>query len=238
MLYITGDTHGEENRFLYLDSEIERNLTAEDVLFIAGDWGYISDDSYPERQFLRFLSEKLYKIMFVDGNHENFDLLEEYPVEEYCGGKVHVIRRDRETKEPKVIHLMRGQVYEIQGKKIFTFGGGYSKDRVFRTPGRSWWPQEMPTEEEYKEGLENLTKHNNQVDYIITHTVPEESIGMYARAPLPEESPLNSYLEYIRENVEYGRWFHGHMHTDREIWRNQVGLYFAVRNMETNEVLE
>lgn len=73
----------------------------------------------------------------MDGNHENFDLINEYPVEEWCGGKVHIIRCDKEGK-PKIIHLMRGQVFEIEGKKIFTVGGAYSIDKYMRTPHRSW----------------------------------------------------------------------------------------------------
>ena len=57
----------------------------------------------------------------MDGNHENFDRLYDYPVDELHGGKVHKIRNS-------VIHLMRGQVFEIDGKKIFTFGGARSHD--------------------------------------------------------------------------------------------------------------
>lgn len=57
---------------------------------------------------------------FVDGNHENFDRLYEYPVEEWHGCKVHKIRS-------LVIHMMRGQVFEIEGQNIFTFGGPSSR---------------------------------------------------------------------------------------------------------------
>lgn len=34
-----------------------------------------------------------------------------------------------------------------------------------RTPHRSWWPQEMPTDAEMKEAIENLKKVDNKVDY-------------------------------------------------------------------------
>ena len=236
MLYITGDTHGERNRFQYLDSAMEKTLKKGDKLFVAGDWGYIGDDSYMERLFLRFLSEKPYQILFVDGNHENFDLLNDYPVEEWCGGKVHVIRRDAE-RTPKVVHLMRGQVFNIDGKKIFAFGGGYSIDKYMRRPHISWWPQEMPTKEEMDEGIDNLKAVDNKVDYIITHTAPEDTMNMF-HPYHPEEKPLNNYLEYIRENVEYRQWYFGHMHGDRELWRNQTMVFQALRNMETNEVVK
>ena len=145
MLYVTGDTHGELGRFLFMRAAVEANLSKDDMLIICGDWGYIIDDSPDERTFLDYLAEKPYKILWVDGNHENFDLIETYPVEEWCGGKVHIIRRDK-SGEPKIIHLMRGQIFEIEGKSIFTFGGGYSIDRYWRVPHISWWPQEMPTD--------------------------------------------------------------------------------------------
>lgn len=54
-------------------------------------------------------------------NHENFDRLMAYPVEEWHGGKIQRIR-------PSVIHLMRGQVFELEEKKLFTFGGASSHD--------------------------------------------------------------------------------------------------------------
>lgn len=235
MLFVTGDTHGEEGRFQYMDGPIEKTLTAEDKLFVCGDFGYISDDSYRERLYLRFLAEKPYTILFVDGNHENFDLIDEYPVEEWCGGKVHVIRRDK-NGTPKIIHLMRGQVFEIEGKKIFTFGGAYSVDRYMRTPHRSWWPQEMPTDDEKKEAISNLEKANYEVDYILTHTAPEDTLCMFYPNH-PEEKPLNNFLEWVRETVKYQHWFMGHLHREEDLWRNQTILWFQVRNMVTNEVV-
>ena len=57
----------------------------------------------------------------VDGNHENFDRFNEFPVHHWHGGKIHYIR-------PHVIHLMRGQVFEIGGITFFTMGGASSHD--------------------------------------------------------------------------------------------------------------
>lgn len=110
MLYVTGDTHGERARFQYKKSAIEKTLTKGDKLIICGDWGYIQNNSAQEKEFLDFLAKKKYQMLFVDGNHENFDLLNQYPVEELWGGKVHIIRRDKEG-EPKIVHLMRGLYY-------------------------------------------------------------------------------------------------------------------------------
>lgn len=232
MLYVTGDTHGMHDRFQHLDSEIETTLTENDKLFVCGDWGYILNDCYQERAFLQFLAEKPYQILWVDGNHENFDLLNKYPVENWCGGKVQVIRRDKNGK-PKIIHLMRGQVFEIEEKKIFTFGGAYSIDKYMRIPHRSWWEQEMPTDDEKKEAIENLKENNFNVDYIITHAAPEETMSIFHSNHLHEKE-LNEFLEWIRQNVKYRHWWFGHLHMDKELWRNQTVVWFDLRNMENN----
>lgn len=122
--------------FLYKKSVIEKTLTEDDKLIICGDFGYIWSNSDKEKQFLDYLAKKKYQILWIDGNHDNFNLIQEYPVEEWCGGKVHIIRKDK-TGNSKIIHLMRGQIFEIEGKKIFTFGGAYSIDKYMRTPYKS-----------------------------------------------------------------------------------------------------
>lgn len=63
---------------------------------------------------------------------------------------------------------MRGQVFTIESKTIFTFGGGTSIDKKTRKEHISWWKEEIPTDEEQAEGKNNLLKYNNTVDYIIT----------------------------------------------------------------------
>lgn len=236
-LYVTGDTHGEEGRFRYMDSEILRTLKEDDYLIICGDFGYIFDNSYRERRFLRFMAEELpFMILWVDGNHENFDQINEYPVEMWNGGKVHVVGRDKDGN-PKVIHLMRGQVFEIEGKKIFTFGGAYSIDKAMRTEGYSWWPDEMPTDAEMKEANQNLERVNHKVDYIITHAAPEDTMNIFY-PDHEKEKVLNNFLEWVRESTEYKHWYFGHLHLDEDLFRHQTCLWFQLRDMETNEIIE
>lgn len=233
MLAITGDTHGAEIRFTNPDESYNRLLGVEDYLIVTGDFGYISNGGYSENQFLKFMAEDLpYTILFIDGNHENFDLLDKYPITDWNGGKVQVIRNNR-LDTPKIIHLMRGQVYEIESKKIFTFGGGYSFDRKNRTKGFNWFSQEMPTDLEKEEGIRNLESNDWKVDYIITHAAPEETMQRYETDYIKEQS-LNSYLEFIRVKTDYKRWYMGHLHFDKDDWRNQTILWKTVRNMEDN----
>jgi len=236
MFAVTGDTHGEEGRFWYVEEPNEKYLKQGDYFFICGDFGYLYEDTQKERDFLDYLAKKPYTICFVDGNHENFDALNSYPVEEWKGGKVHILARD-ESSYPKVIHLMRGQIFEIEEKKIFVMGGGYSIDKNNRVPHRSWWPQEMPEAAEYEEAWENLKKADYKVNYILTHAAPEDTMN-YFYPDHKEEQQLNFFLEDVRQKVEYDYWYFGHLHEDKDFFiRRQCALLFSVRNMENNDVL-
>ena len=207
MIRVTGDTHGEEIRFYEENMVGEHSWTKDDYLMICGDFGYIFRNSPYERIFLDKLEEKPYTICFVDGNHENFPAIYEYPKEKWNGGYVHRIRKN-------IVHLMRGQVYTIEGKTFFTMGGGYSRDRMYRKPGVSWWPQEMPSNDEYREATQNLREVGNRVDYILSHTAPKEIVNRMNRTCDENELELNGFFDWLMYEVEFKQWFFGHWHSD------------------------
>ena len=121
MIFATGDTHGNFQRFKSEYFPEQANMTRSDYVIICGDFGGVWDGSRQEEKLLDKLEQFPFTTLFVDGNHENFDRLMEYPIEEWHRGKVHFIR-------PHVIHLMRGQVFEIDGYTFFTMGGAQSHD--------------------------------------------------------------------------------------------------------------
>ncbi len=221
MIYVTGDTHGQHD-FLKLEFFAKRNpqLTKDDYVIIAGDFGGVwrgktlTEDLKPYEALP-------FTVLFVDGNHENFDLLYSYPVSEWNGGNVHIIK-------PGIIHLMRGQVFELEGNTIFAFGGATSIDKFMRTEGLSWWALEMPTYEELDEGIANLKRYNNKVDYIITHSCGERAL-MYP--PLRMRSfqtgsyPENQMLAYFEDTITYKHWYFGHYHTDGKLNDKMTVLY-------------
>ena len=73
MLYVTGDLHGDITR---LETFRMRRLKKEDKLIVCGDFGFLWDNGESEKKALEKLAKKRYTILFVDGSHENFDLLE------------------------------------------------------------------------------------------------------------------------------------------------------------------
>lgn len=221
MLKFTGDTHGEQGRFSHMQEIGEEEWNENDTLLVSGDFGYVFKNDALENIFLNELEKKKYNICFCCGNHENFDALEQFEVEEWNGGKVHRIRKN-------IFHLMRGQIYTIEGKKIFSFGGAYSIDRYMRTEHVSWWKQELPCDEEYKEAVKNLKLHNNTVDYIITHTAPREIIRRMGRYPDMHDAELTGFLEWIMYEVSYKQWFFGHWHRDEQIDEKHRAIWFDV----------
>lgn len=234
MIYITGDTHGEVSRF----EEIHKRyrLTESDSLIVAGDFGCIFGRFIQDDEKLDALEQLPYTILFLDGNHECFPKIYSYPEEMWNGGRIHRIR-------PNILHLMRGQVFKLDGMSIFTIGGGYSIDRIYRYPGISWWPEEMPSETEYAEARENLNKHDNSVDILISHAAPEEAMRKFEESGeiyhrYMQESTLNLFLEEVRQTVSHRHYYFGHMHVDKQLLPNMTALYYDVYELATgNKVM-
>ena len=120
-IILTGDTHSDVSRILRLDMP---ELTKDDYVIICGDFGGVwsfEEESTYEKEMLDWLDSRNFTTLFVDGNHENYTRLYKYPIEEWNGGKVHKIR-------DSVLHLMRGEVFDIDNKKFFVFSGTKSHD--------------------------------------------------------------------------------------------------------------
>ena len=222
MIFITGDTHGEIDirKFNSRKFPEQKKLTKSDFIIVTGDFGLIWDGSNECKYWLNWLSEKSFTTLFIDGNHENFELLNSYPVINWKGGKVHQITES-------VIHLMRGQIFVIDKLKFFTFGGAKSSDKEFRKEGVSWWKEEMPSQEEYVEGLRNLEINNWIVDYVITHTCPVEVQDILIKRFYKnlEVTELNRYLFEIDSKAIYKHWYFGHNHLDENLTDKHTIIY-------------
>lgn len=214
MIFVTGDTHRMlDVKKLNTENFPEQSLLSrKDFLIIAGDFGGVWTGNEKDEAPLSFHEDKNYTTLFVGGNHENYNALYSYPVQEWMGGKVHKIREH-------VLHLMNGQVFDIDGKRFFIMGGATSVDKMMRTEGETWWPQEEPSKDEFIEALNNLARVNFTVDYIITHTCPEKvrrSMFQIYEGFIDYESGVEKFLDRVLDSVEYKKWYAGHIHIDRE----------------------
>ena len=214
--WIIGDTHfgtGDEQKLLNLD--ITHDAEKGDYVIICGDSGFIwngnDDPNIPSnRDFvvLKQVSELGFNILVCPGNHCNYDALERYPIVKYCGASAYEIRKN--------IHFMiYGEIYDIEGKRFWNCGGAASIDKAWRTPHKSWWPQEVPDKEIVDKAVANF--ESNIPDYAITHATPIEItakiLHQYALKIGPDTYMCNQF-QYLLEKYPQVEWHCGHMHID------------------------
>ena len=203
-VFLTGDIHGDPTRLLNIPDE---NLTKKDIFIVLGDFGIIWKKDRAMRQ-LEALGSKNFTVAFVDGNHENFDLIEELELPlDWNGGKVGYLPFG-------IIHLKRGEVYTIEGKTFGICGGADSIDKWMRNEGTSWWPQETLTADSAQLLIDNAK--DKTLDFILTHDCPQTFIGfMKALGGINSidkytETQIN--LQKIYDNVKCKNWYFGHWH--------------------------
>ena len=224
MVYITGDTHGDISWF---KNPKLKKLGEKDILIICGDFGFLwNPKSEAEKKNLEILKSKKYTICFLDGAHENFDILDAYTPYRWKGGNAHKIANN-------IFHLMRGEIFTLDNKTFFVMGGGESDDRDMREPGVSWWEEEMPNAEEIKNAEDNLKDANYNVNYILSYEAPAVAKD-FLKLHLKEAakiSPLNTYLQDLTKNIDYYHWYFGSLHTDLQISKKMTAVFNEIHEI-------
>lgn len=232
-VYVTGDTHGDFRRFSTHEFPEQKEMTKDDFVIICGDFGGIWNGGANEEYWLKWLDGKPFTTLFVCGNHENFDRLHnEFDIVDFHCGKAHKINNS-------VYHLIRGEIYELCGKKFFCFGGASSHDikdgiiemddegkwketakewdkewRSFRINHLSWWKEELPSQIEMDYGMANLANHNYEVDYVISHCLPQQVASVFSHG-LYKPDILTMYFNQLLHNgLKFNRWYSGHYHIE------------------------
>lgn len=243
MIYVTGDCHGDFDKFSNHYFPEQKELTKNDVVIIAGDFGGLWElkEDKREKWWMDWLEERNFTTLVVTGNHENYERINQLPKKEWKGGSVGVIR-------PSVLVAGRGEIYDIDGIKVFCFGGARSHDisdgildsndpkwkdkarfldsrgkYMYRVKGISWWEEELPTKEEIEHSRENLAKHDYKVDLIVTHCCPSSIQSQFL--PYGEYDVLTDYLNEIKHTAAYDHWYFGHYHFNAPIDEKHGCLY-------------
>jgi len=236
MIFVTGDTHGDFSRLSPEEFPRQKELSREDYVIICGDCGLIWDwrgETIDEICWKKWLEARPFTLLFIDGNHENFDRLNAMPAEEWHGGLIHRV-------SDHVLHLMRGQIFSIDGLSFFTLGGAASHDigdgiinldgedlhwrntakrwswegrTEFRVNHVSWWKEEVPGEDEIERGAAALAAHGNAVDCILTHEAPASDVTLLGGGGFRPDH-LSMRLEDIKSTVSFRQWYFGHYHVD------------------------
>ncbi|MGN1304529.1 MAG: metallophosphoesterase [Oscillospiraceae bacterium] len=206
MICITGDMHGDISRFN--DKRIKA-LKKNDVLIVCGDFGFVWDGSKREQKMLRKIGKKRFYTLFVDGCHENFDLLDRFPEADFCGGAVHRISGN-------LMHIKRGAVLSMQGYKFFAFGGGQTKEIDIRRESHTWFEAELPDNDEIDYASENLKNAGSEIDYIITHE-PPASMKEFLGFEVNQISFMHTFFDKVKTDCKFKMWFFGKAHINKII---------------------
>ena len=209
MIFITGDMHGELQVF---NERKLGQIKKGDTLIVTGDFGFIWDQSKEELKNLKKLSKKKYDILFVEGAHENLELLRQYDEVDFCGGRAYRI-------EPNIYCLKRGDIYTIEERSVFALGGGLPP---FEDQGEEN-PPSMPTDEELNYAVEQLQARGREVDLIITHEAPASVKKLIDRRAAIND--LNIFLDTVVHNTRYGKWFFGSLHQDRAVSEKLICVF-------------
>ena len=129
---------------------------------------------------------------------------------------------------------MRGQVYDINGYKWFTYGGAESTDKAYRKVNVSWWPQETPSREEYDEAIRNLRAADFKVDYIISHAAPRAILEDLYYSPNIKAGGTPDQLNDFKRLCQYQHWYCGHYHFNCDVKSNFHIIYHDIREINFN----
>ena len=250
MVFVTGDCHADFHKFSTDNFPEQKEMTRDDIVIVCGDFG-IWDNTRTECYWLKWLSQKPFTTVFVDGNHENFDRLysDEFPVVDFHGGKAHKIR-------PHIFHLMRGHMFTFEDKKFWCFGGASSHDisdgildrddfdstdkflatirqwykygKIFRINHVSWWKEELPSQEEMDFGRKTLEENNFETDYIISHCCPQEVASVLG---FHGSDRLTMYFNDIARDTKFTKWFFGHYHGEESVWGKFILHYEKIERI-------
>ena len=223
-IIMSGDCHGDFHRFANQNVRNHCRGMYPSHVIILGDFGLIwstNPDNPQEKYNIKWLNEKAWMTLAVLGNHCNYERIFQLPLMDLYGGKAYKV-------SDKIYILQHGNVYTIEGKTFLAFGGGLSIDKAYRKNRISWWEEEIPTQADFMRAEENLKTAGCKVDYVLTHTAPQEAINVFKhRLPfgnldpqddkyfdLKSADPTVKMLSAIREQILFKKWYFGHFHLE------------------------
>jgi Icc-related predicted phosphoesterase len=158
MIIFLGDIHGDFTKLHTLGSRV----SPEDTIIQVGDFGF-----YPMKikEHVKFFEEYPCRILAIDGNHENFDYLDQFPKDQIS------------NVVGNLWYVPRGIVMEIESQLIGFLGGADSIDKAYSVKGKTWFPQETITQEDLNRLILNVG--DRKLDILVTHAAPSRIIPVY-----------------------------------------------------------
>lgn len=207
---ICGDTHGDLGYARRIVDYAVRNLC--EAIIVCGDFG-LWEHEQDGLKFTTKLSEKLLaegiKLLFVDGNHENHDLLDLYHLDKISknDGADGIV----EIKK-NIFHIPRGHIFEIGNTTLMGFGGAFSIDRARRKVGKSLWIQEEITEEDLAFAIYCFETTGKDIDVIISHEGPRVPLCLYFCKDDLNSVQQRGLIQRLLKAIKPNKLFFGHYH--------------------------
>jgi len=216
MVNLISDNHGFEFAEELLKYQPREK---DDLLIILGDTCLRLADTREYNDFSQWLLSRKYNIAIVDGNHENYEYLDSMPEEIWHGGKINRLTDN-------IVRLRRGELYSIENKSYFVFGGCTSGAK-WKAKG-FWHSGDVPTDAQLENAYANLKKAGYRVDIILSHKYFCDQCLVH---PGEEEYRLFLLNRFIDANVSFEKWYSGHRHEKRDIDGKHTVIFDELRTI-------
>lgn len=221
-VFLTGDTHGAVQNFVNAYNAIKTVKTKdgeEKILVVLGDAGlnyYLDQRDVDKKNIIsKIFSDTT--ILCIHGNHEaRPQNIPSYKTKRWHNGLVYY-----EPEYPNILFAIDGFIYTLNERKCLVCGGAYSVDKYYRLEhGLNWFWDEQPdrrTKDTIRQCMDII---NWNVDVVFTHTCPasyepkEMYLGGVDQSKV--DKTTEEFLEELRKNMMYKRWYCGHWHCDKE----------------------
>ena len=207
-VFVTGDCHQDMRKIYAFADKME--LGPDDYIIVLGDMGiFCRHDKADANVIIKdFEARYNFNLYFIDGNHENFKILNSLKEDENHMGYI----------SEHIRHLKRGRRYNIDGKDILALGGADSIDKFRRTPGLSWGEEEAITDDD----VDRVDP--GEYTYVLTHCCPISifktykpylcTLGNIVDDTNPDFHISDNKLEQVYNFIDFKHWYFGHNHVD------------------------
>lgn len=210
-----------------------------DILFLAGDIGYLGDENYSRHPFWNWCAENFKETIIVPGNHE---LYKSYDINDLTEGWELKVRDNVRAVYNKVLHYGTIDIIcstlwaEIPVREAYFTEKGVTDFRRIRDGERllSW----ERFNEEHRKCIEFITNSIDEskakIKIVVTHHVPSFQLMADEFRGSMINGAFTSNLDNMIENLSIDYWIYGHSHRNIEgviggttILSNQLGYVFA-----------
>lgn len=215
---IAGDWHGKTRVALaVIQKAVDENC---ELIIQLGDFGiwpgysgvaYLDDMNYMLQRVNR-------KVVFVGGNHEDYNQIDAWEKVNARSTNGHVYVRSN------ILYIPRGTCWKWGGKRFLALGGAVSVDKAWREPNKSWWWQEAITNDQMVTAVDNA--NGREIDYFITHDCSDRTVWKDRLKPDEDSRANRKKIDWVLDRVQPKMHFHGHMHTWYD-WRLNHGRPFT-----------